>query len=243
MRQAGVELAAISDDFYARRPRWVAGSLSSYDARFLLAKAVAARAHVAVEIGTASGFSTAVMCHALHLARQADTEPDFQVASYDASSRFYADQSRPVGDAARELLPAALLERIAFRNPAVAVDVRRHHGPDEVDLLFVDANHNHPWPTLDVLATLDCLRPGAVLLLHDINLPVRQPECPGWGAKHLFDGLEGEKEVPQDEDVPNIGCLRVAHDKQGFRDQLLNILFDHEWQVDVEEKVTSLALA
>ena len=49
-------------------PKWVGGSLSHSDTRFLFCSALQAGPRVAVEIGTACGFSTAVLCHALNFA-------------------------------------------------------------------------------------------------------------------------------------------------------------------------------
>lgn len=233
----GCEPEVFCDAFYAEQPKWVFGSsISQFDTYFLFKTALTSGANTAVEIGTASGFSTAVLCHALNFASQAGLiSSDFQVVSFDLFPHFYADESKRVGDAAREQLSPELLKHITFRNPATAADVRKHYGNDEIKLMFIDASHRHPWPTLDLLATLDCLSPGAVVLLHDINLPVIHPEFPDWGAKHLFDDLKIEKDMPQDEEIPNIGSIRIPEDKEQLRGQLLQILFTHEWQANVNK--------
>jgi hypothetical protein len=75
-------------------------------------------------------------------------------------------------------------------------------------LRFIDANHKHLWPTLDLLAALPCLRAGATVPLHDINnLPVTHPQFAGWGVKHLFDDLDVEKQAGENERIPNIGTI------------------------------------
>jgi len=231
------------DALYARRPSWLTGTISHRDARYLFDQVLQLAPSTVVEVGTASGLSTTVICAALEVSRrQRDKPASFRLLTYDISPRFYADPSRKTGDAAREMLPPEALAQINFRNPATAADIRRDHAPDSIDLMFLDANHQHPWPTLDVLAALDCLRPGSDIVLHDVNLPSLGVEHPQWGAKHLFDDIDAEKELNGADDVPNIGTCRIPADKQRFRDQLLEILYAHEWEDDVDAGALTAAL-
>jgi predicted O-methyltransferase YrrM len=231
----GCRPEAFCDSLVANRPEWVKGSLSHSDTRFLFDTALKAGASLAVEIGTASGFSTSVLCHALNFASQAGMiNSDFHVFSYDISSRFYSDRNKRVGDGTREQLSPELLKHITFRHPALASSLEQHHGNDDIEFLLIDASHKHPWPTLDLLATLALLKPGAVVVLHDINLPIMNSRFQAWGAKYLFDGLGLEKHVPQDDEVPNISSIRIPEDKGSLRTQLLEILFTHKWQADVD---------
>jgi predicted O-methyltransferase YrrM len=227
---------AFCDSLVANRPEWVTGSLSRSDTRFLFDTALKSGASLAVEIGTASGFSTGVLCQALNVASQAGMiNSDFHVFSYDVSSSFYADRNKQVGDATSEQLSPELLKHVTFRHPAPASRLEQYHRNDDIGLLLIDANHKHPWPTLDLLAALALLEPGAVVVLHDINLPLKNARFQAWGAKYLFDGLDLEKHVQQDDEVPNIGSIRIPEDKDQLRGQLLEILFAHEWQTDVSD--------
>jgi predicted O-methyltransferase YrrM len=216
------------------KPGWVTGSLSHADTRFLFTTAFNSNTHLAVEIGTAAGFSTTVLCHALSFAHEdGRIGADFRVISYDILPTIYFDPSRRVGDATREQLPPELLWHVSFRNPATAADLHQHHDSGSIQLLFIDANHAHPWPTLDLLAVLDCLGPRATVLLHDINLPLRHPEHQVWGAKHLFDDFEGQKAMASDDRLPNMGALVIPDNRERVREQLLQILHTHPWQSDV----------
>src|SRR4051812_48412348 len=120
----GTDTVSYAEGLVAARPPWVIGSLSQNDAVYLFNRALAARAEIVVEIGTASGFSTALLCHALNFSSTAGlVSQAFRVATYDVTKRFYADNARNAGDAAREMLPEDLLGRIEFRAPAFAYDV------------------------------------------------------------------------------------------------------------------------
>jgi hypothetical protein len=90
----------------ADQPEWVKDCFSYFDTRFLFNTTLKAGANLAVEIGTASGFSTSVLCHALNFASKGGLiGSDFHVVSYDASPYCYFDASKRVGDATREQLP------------------------------------------------------------------------------------------------------------------------------------------
>lgn len=234
-RVMGVTPDAYADDLWRNRPNWASrSSLLFHDTRFLFKAAYTAGSDVAIEIGTATGFSAAVLCHALHCSsRVGIISEEYQVVTYDLSSAFFADPSRNTGDAAHEQLPAELLEHITFRNPALAADVQRDYGSGTIGFLFIDAAHRHPWPTLDLLATLDLLRSGATVVLHDINLPFTYPQFPYWGAKYLFDDLVVEKVMAHEPELPNIGSIRIPEDKGQMRSQLMRILRAHEWEAEM----------
>jgi predicted O-methyltransferase YrrM len=236
----GTSVESYCGSIYAQRPEWVTGSLSLEGARFLFQSSLQARTSTAAEIGTASGLSAAMLCHALDLARRAGTvDPNFRVVSYDISPVFYADPSKRVGEAARELLPPSLLRHIEFRNPAAAADLRDDFGPDELGFLFIDGNHRHPWPTLDLLTVLNCLSQGAVVVFDDINLPLLHPEHPDWGAKYLFDSLDLEKNLAQGREYPCMGSVVIPGNKATLRATLLDVLFDHPWQTSIDEEYLS----
>jgi predicted O-methyltransferase YrrM len=196
-----------------------------------------------VEVGTASGFSTGLLCHALDFVRQSGRiGDDFRVVTYDIDTEFYANREKASGDAAREQLPRELLEHVIFRAPATVADFARDFDPGEIRLLFIDADHRHPWPTLDLLGALDYLAPGAVVILHDINLPLIHQEFQAWGVKRLFDALDVVKDIAEDPRRPNIGSVTIPGAKDTLRDQLLQILYAHPWEVDVDPVLITGAL-
>jgi hypothetical protein len=236
------EHAALVEKLWHSRPDWIEGSLPMSDTNYVFATVFEAGIGSVVEIGTASGFSTAVICHALRCAHEAGSiDDDYSVASFDIDDRLYFARDRFAGDAAREMLPLDLLRRVTFRAPATALDFPEHFVEDEIELMFLDADHSHPWPALDLLATLDYLKPGAVVILHDINLPLIRPDIPGWGVKHLFETLDVEKELAPD-DPPNIGRIVIPDDKEELRSELHEIVQRHHWEEVVPEKYTAALL-
>jgi predicted O-methyltransferase YrrM len=224
------------DTIYGLRPAWVEGFISLADARYLHERLTQDHEGAVVEIGTASGVSTAIMRFSL--------DPSEQLYTYDISPQFYAAPERRTGEAAETMLPDDLVKRISFRSPAMAPDLAVDHGANAIGFLFLDASHKHPWPTLDLLAVLDQLRSGAEVVLHDVNLPLHNPQHQLWGAKYLFDGLDVVKQLaPEDDDVPNIGSCFVPADKQQLRDQLLRILYAHEWECEIDPQTVARFLA
>ena len=112
---------------------------------------------------------------------------------------------------------------------------RQRHVADSIRFLFLDANHSHPWPALDLLALLEVLGAGATVVLHDVNLPRIHPEFSEWGVNHVFEDLKVEKVVP-DVELPNIGAFVVPNAKEQVRDQLIGIVQSHPWEeVDVPD--------
>jgi predicted O-methyltransferase YrrM len=222
----------------------VVGHISHHDARFLFGRALRARADVLLEVGTASGVSTAILSHAAHMASNAgEITSAFHVHSYDINTQFYADPDRQIGEATREMLDEELLGHVTFHAPATAAAVREQHEADSIGFGFIDASHKHPWPALDLLAMLVCLRPGAEVLLHDINLPEREPENQIFGAQLLFEGLDVEKETNPGEPIPNIGGIKIPDDKSMLREQLLALVDEHEWEVEPHPDQVRVAMA
>jgi predicted O-methyltransferase YrrM len=233
-----------ADVIYGRHPDWVTGQISLPDARYLSERVIKRGADTVVELGTASGVSTAILCHALASSRtRRNADDDYRVLSYDSSSTFYADRSKRVGGAVDAMLEHEVARHIEFRNPAIALDLRDFHARHELEFLFIDADHRHPWPTLDLIAAIPVLRPGAEIVLHDINLPVVKPEFADWGAKYLFDALDVEKYFDEAVDPPNIGSVIVPDEIEPLEEALVALIAAHEWETDIPDRVRSALLA
>lgn len=233
----------VVDGLRQRRPSWVTGSLSWNGSTFLATCLLGSGADTAVEVGTASGYSTAVLAAVLDLAARHSVIDRYRVDTFDVSPSFYADRAHATGAAARELVPE-LLDRISFHTGKTAADVPDVFERDSLSFVFIDANHKHPWPTLDLLLVLPCLKTGAVVVLDDVNLPIARPEFPAWGAHHLLQGVAVPVTCSTTEGhgYANMGSFRVPSDREGFRQRLLGVLDEHRWEAaEVPEPILDQA--
>lgn len=219
-------------DVYSRKPPWIRGGISYDDAIFLFDHARQGDESTVVEIGSGTGISAAVLAHALH-----ERGGDWRLLSYDILEVYpNVDPPRPIGAALYEMAAPEIAERVEFRNPCIAMDLRDRHDEDEIGLLFIDANHAHPWPALDLLATLPLLKRGASVFLHDVNLPTVAPGQAAWGAKWLFDDLSIDKAHGGGE-PPNIGRVTIPSDKAALQTELQAIVAAHAWEGKVPDAV------
>ncbi len=188
-------------------PDWVQGATPAGDAEFLREMvAVHQPAHM-IELGVASGVSTAYLLHALD--RLPDVPGRRLLRSCDVQATCYFDAARATGEAVQAMYPLPRTGWILDTN----TDARRLSQtlpPQSVDLTFIDANHYHPWPLLDLLHLSVIATRGSWVILHDINLPVIAPEFSAWGAKWLFDEWPFEKAAGGLE--RNIGAVRLPED-------------------------------
>ncbi len=202
-----------------KTPAWVSGYVNSRDALLLWDVLEAVRPECVVEIGTASGMSTsALVAGALHFARPG-TSPI--VHSFDIAPRCYFDETRLVGAAVAEVTPD-LVGHVHLYPGMTAVDAANNFRVREVDFVFIDGDHRHPAPTMDLLALLYALKPGAWVVLHDIELPAICEMFPererDWdvvcGAEILFKRWPFEKLQPTypDPTMNNIGAVRMPED-------------------------------
>lgn len=218
-------------------PDWVQGATPIRDAEFLFDMITEHAPATVVEIGVAAGVSSAYMLYAL------DALPPIDggrvLHSCDIQPACYFDPAWATGEAAQTIYPSPRARWILDTN----IDTRRLSqtlAPASVDLTFIDANHYHPWPLLDLLHMAVLAKPRSWVMLHDINLPVIAPEFPAWGAKFLFDAWPFEK-VAGGGPERNIGAVRLPddlHRLMPFAADLLERTWEHAptlWHVALPE--------
>ncbi|MDH4063493.1 MAG: class I SAM-dependent methyltransferase [Acidobacteriota bacterium] len=186
-------------------PPWARGVTPKADAEFLLQMIAIEQPRRIVELGVASGVSSAVILYAL------DTLPDIPggrwLHSCDIQPTCYFDPAYATGDAVRSMYPHPR-SRWVLDTDLDARRLSQAAAGRDVDLTFIDANHCHPWPLLDLLHMTAIARPQSWIILHDINLPVIHAECQIWGAKWLFDAWPFEKLTGASVQA-NIGAVRL----------------------------------
>ncbi len=204
------------------------GMLPLPDAFFAAAVASILAPPVLLEIGTASGFSAALFAKMLALREQergaAGSGP--LVHTIDKKADFCFDQTQRVGFVIERVTPE-LRDRIALHplhDSALCSSLTKL---GDLRLAFVDGNHQHPWPLVDVMR-LQCLMTGGWLLLHDINLPALVTGAhargevldfePNAGAQHVFDFWPGERVK-----AGNIGAVKVPADPHSLGEMLAKL--------------------
>src|SRR5258706_10849674 len=170
------------------RPEWAKGTISREDAAFLFDALIAERPQSVAEIGVASGVSTSFLSTLL-----SDRLPQSRLYAFDKLDHVYNEPSKPVGAFLYEVF-GRVPPNVTLASGVGSSSIRSFAGrPERFDFVFLDANHNHPWPCLDLLSILDIVRPGGWVALHDVNLPLTDSKFEGFGPLHLFRGWPGEK--------------------------------------------------
>ena len=121
-----------------------------------------------VEIGTLSGFSAAVIADAVAQHQRPESE-SVVVDTIDLNQRCVTDQTKPVGFVIPQLVPR-LSNRIRVHAGKDARYVEQIARAGELQLVFIDADHQHPRPTLDLIRVSRFVRPGGWVVVHDIDL-------------------------------------------------------------------------
>ncbi|TPM16303.1 class I SAM-dependent methyltransferase [Mesorhizobium sp. B2-3-5] len=198
---ASDEAAAYVGARYSR-PSWATGSIGRADAAFLFDLIMRERPRALAEIGVASGVSTVFLATLL-----ADRLRESQLYSFDKLEVFYDDPSRPVGAHIKDIFDNAPTN-LTLATGVKSTDIRHWPArPARFDFVFLDANHMHPWPCLDLLSILDLVEPGAWIALHDIRLPLRQASSQAFGPLYLYQSWPGERCVANDD--ADIGAIRL----------------------------------
>jgi predicted O-methyltransferase YrrM len=121
----------------------------------------------AVELGTLSGFSAAVIADAV--AQHQPGSTSVLVDTIDLNERCLTDLTEPVGFQIPQLVPD-LVSRIRVHPGKDARFIEQIARAGELELVFIDADHQHPRPTLDLLRVARFVRPGGWMIVHDIEL-------------------------------------------------------------------------
>jgi predicted O-methyltransferase YrrM len=179
------------------------GGIGARDYFFLTALVSILAPRRVVEIGTLTGFSAAIIAAAIHRQHGADktpldprpSSPLPTVETIDALTYCLIDETREVGFEIPNLIPD-LASTVRIHTGHESDFVRELAARDELRLAFIDADHRHPWPLLDVLRLAPYVRGGGWIVLHDIQLGTygkelqaagKSSEATPFGAEWLFE--------------------------------------------------------
>jgi hypothetical protein len=95
------------------------------------------------------------------------------------------DQTRPTGFEIPEVF-GEFASMIRVHAPKDAQFVSQIAEPNELELAFIDADHRHPLPLLDLLQLAPCMRSASWVLLHDTQLGTLTRQALDAGCKPMF---------------------------------------------------------
>jgi hypothetical protein len=216
---------AMGSDFHSRLPSWVSGNISEYDSRFLAGLANFANPQRVVEIGVASGWSSAVLLKAL-----SGLGGDRKVIGIDLSSNYYLDSSIRTGRAVDEAVPE-LMANYELITGQLAFEVMP--GVGSIDFAFIDGHHMHPWATLDMLSVLPFISRGRWVAMHDLSLCTFERHRHGnRGPFYLF-YMWPDQKLHSTQQPTMIGAVVIDRNPADYLPILLEILYT-PWEVDVD---------
>jgi Methyltransferase domain len=151
----------------SRRQKYYPMTIGTRDYLFLTAFISILAPTRVIEIGTLTGFSAAIIAAALR--RQHRENSAIWVDSIDIRANCAIDETRPTGFEISESFPE-LASMICLHVPHDSSVVSKLAEPDELEVAFIDGDHRHPMPLLDLLRLARCVRSGGWIIVHDIGL-------------------------------------------------------------------------
>jgi len=208
-----------------RPPPWVTGGISTDDALFLVERIAAVQPQTVLEIGIGAGTSAAAILYALD---QLPAAADRVLYSVDVAPRCFFNPHHATGAAAEDMYPAPVCQW-RRRIPSDARRIRAELTPGTIDLIFVDGDHRHPWPLLDVLHVAPWARPEAWIALHDVSLARLMPQFQSHGAEWLF-SCWPEAFLAGVGAAENIGAVRLPANLEQLIPTALELLTLKRWE-------------
>ena len=169
------EICKIFDSHW--KPGW--GSVCKDDLEFILDLIATYSPKDFLEIGTASGLSGGFISTFMsHFNGKSFT-------TIDHDNTFFGDSSKPNGFLLNQIFNGSTpsVDFQPFKKSSDIPELNKHFS-----MCFIDANHHHPWPTLDLMMAAPFLKDDKIVILDDLDLYKKQPfPCIGIGPKILHD--------------------------------------------------------
>lgn len=103
------------------------------------------------------------------------------------------------------------LELFKFR---IALDIHEIEG--SFDMAFIDANHQHPWPMIDMMALYPRMTGPKIMIHHDLRLFQLQDVMFGIGPKYLYDQFPDDMRIKSTANNGNIFSVDLSMDHNRF---------------------------
>ena len=172
-----------------------------------------------IEIGTASGLSTGFIANFLQ------DNGGRHLISVDESDEFFGDRTKPTGFLVPQLFDQKGL-KVDLITHKTALDVAGFSRP--YDMAFIDGNHQHPWPALDMMALYPHMSGAKMMAHHDLCLFAHQYPNLGIGPKYVFDQFPDTHRHRATARKGNIFTVDLTIDQERF-ETILSDLFNLPW--------------
>lgn len=223
--------ALMGDGFCGKRPAWAQGTISDYDSRFLAGLVAFADPRNVVEIGVASGWSSAVLLQTLGELRGGGR----RVTGIDLSPTYYLDAAIATGQAVHDVVPHRIAD-YRLLTGRLAFACMEEVGP--VDLAFIDGHHMHPWATLDMISVLPFMKRGNWVAMHDLNLCTFERHKHTNRAPFYLFYMWPDRKLHSTQQPTMIGAVQIEREPQEYLPALLEILYT-PWEIDVDVEALS----
>ena len=223
-------LSLLDERFRTGTPSWIKSNINDDDAPFLAGLVVNTYPTHILEIGVASGFSSAVMLEA------ANSCPGFtRLSAVDISPSYFVNLDIPTGQAVLEMTPEHL-HQYNLITGCQAFEAMDQIG--KVDLVFIDANHFHPFTTIDMLSVLPFIKQGSWVALHDISMCLTDTDThANRGPYYLYNLWPGPR-IHSSFHPSGIGAIHLDCKPEYYLDYLLEILYT-PWECDIDQETLS----
>lgn len=206
------------EDIHNRHWKKGYGSISANEALFLQTGITNYKPKQFIEIGTASGLSTGFI--ALFM----DENAGVNLTTLDLDTTFWVDRTKATGFLTEKIYQHDRVD-IDFIRGEISPYINGHFPREYFDMAFIDANHQHPWPTLDMICLLPMMKPGSLIYHHDLALYKNQTPIFGIGPKYLFDQVPDEMKKVTSEPRGNIFFIRSPEDYTSMQQSLIDSLY------------------
>lgn len=212
-----------TDILEAHKLHWKTGygSISPAEAQFIRDLIGSEKPKKFLEVGTASGLSTGLIANSL----ETISSDQIQLDSVDLDTNFWVDRTKKTGFLAEEIFQGKMVNVNLVRGLNAPTFTRKIKGNDLYDMMFIDANHQHPWPTLDMIVLLPFLKQSGIIIHHDLALYKKQTPIFGIGPKYLYDQFSEDTRIDTWDHEKNIYAIRVKKPFITLEEQLINSLY------------------
>lgn len=228
-------IRAILDSVYGVIPsKNKYGGINQGQAEFMISRLFDLKPSRVVEIGTASGISSAIILKALEL-----NGAEYKFHAIEYLDYCYFDHTKTPGFVVEQVYGEHVPDNFFLHLNKNVSDLGNILDGDKVDFIFIDANHSHPWVTLDTICALPFLGHDSTIVYHDINLHLAggNDKKDDYGAHVLFYNIPATEKIVPGVQVPNIGSLCLSGDPLSYLPSLLNILYGAEWRPNAWPKL------